>query len=90
MEKEDLRSGMLLRISAGSGSYSEKKYAAIVRVIAVTRHDEKVKGFQFQYIAERGANHDPDFLLYGKKVQIHKVGSQIDSWFETFKPKLLV
>lgn len=90
MKKQDLKSGMLLRISAGTGTYTDKKYAAIIRVISVTTHKDEVRGFQFQFIAERGANHDPDFLLYKKNIQIHTIGKETDDWFETFKPKLLV
>lgn len=90
MKKEAFKTGMMLRISAGNGTYSDKKWASIIRVIAVTRYNGEVSGFQYQTIAERGKDHDPNFLLYNKQIAVQVINTKLDSWMETFKPKLLV
>jgi len=89
MDKQSLKSGMLLRISAGTGTYHAKKWAAIIRVISVTKHGELVKGMQYIIIAQRGEKHDTDFLLYEPGKQIVPVFREFSDWWETFKPKLL-
>lgn len=90
MDKSKLKSGMLLRISAGTGTYKDRKWAAIIRVISVNRYDNEIKGMQYITIAQRGENHDPDFLRYTLSNKILLITKKFDDWWETFKPKLLV
>lgn len=90
MDKNIIEAGMLLRISAGTGNYNTDKWAAIIRVVSVIRHGDKVKGMQYMTIAQRGKNHNPDFLLYKQKSIVALIHANFNEWWDVFKPKLLV
>ena len=96
MDKQKLVSGMLLKISIGSGRYGpKKKWASIIRVISVNRvgkgKEQIVTGLQFQTIAVRGGEfHPASHYKFDQSKKITSISGRFNEWWETFNAKILV
>jgi hypothetical protein len=89
MNKDDLKAGMLLRISAGTGFYTTDRWASIIRVISVNRSKGKVIGIQYKTLAIRNADCS-NWLGYKPSKTSANVFGHFDDWWKTFEPKIML
>lgn len=94
MDKQTLKSGMLLKISVGSGKYGPKgKWSSIIRVISINRAGKEgvVTGMQYQTVATKGGEHHPaDHFKFNPSGAITPIFRDFDNWIVVFSAKILV
>lgn len=89
MTKDDLRSGMILKLTAGKGTYETLRWASLIQVISVNKSKDRVHGIQYRTLAVR--NKDcPLYMRFQKGNPVMHQLHDFDEWWDVFNVKVLV
>ena len=88
MTKNDLQSGMIVKLTTGPETYETTKWSSLVRVISVNRANGKVSGMQYIQLAVRN-NKCPTHLQFTNTYTILSIQNKFDEWWDTFNGEIL-
>jgi len=94
LDKQTLKTGMLLKVSIGTGKHGKGgRWSSIIRVLSVNTMGKQkiVTGIQYKTLATRGGDHHAaDYFEFRKSDLIQASGQGFDGWCEAFNVKILV